>query len=166
MNALASDKALSRWWNRLEFLEWLIDDDPENLGTLAPEEADEEVLARAPSTGRVVGPWLAQCLLDGAGCYADPQVRRNSRLPALLRSQAEAALSRTSHECRRADGVGVGCIGCYTATCHYKAAAELSELSCAVVDVMHRDAAAASNTLSRHQGQAPREVRHEPTLIG
>lgn len=148
MNALANDKALSPWWYRLEFLEWLIDDDPENLDTLAPEEVDEEVLARAPSTGRVVAPWLAQCLLDGAGCYSVPQVRRDSRLPALLRSQAEAALSHTSHECRRADGV---CVGCYTATRHYKAAAELSGLRSEVVDVMQRDAAAASNTPPRRK---------------
>lgn len=124
---LAKDKDLARWWCRVEFLGWLIDDDPENLGSIEPIEVDEEVLARdGTRMAEAVAPWLARCLLARGGCYADERVRKTSRLPQLLRARAEAALARVPHEC---DSWRGGCHGCYAASRNAKEAAELWELA-------------------------------------
>ncbi|GGU40373.1 hypothetical protein GCM10010289_71490 [Streptomyces violascens] len=49
------------WWYRLEFLEWLIDDDPANLQNVVPDDIDEEVRDRVgTSMGKGVAPWLAR----------------------------------------------------------------------------------------------------------
>lgn len=122
---IAKDEDLARWWYRVEWLEWLIDDDPRNLENIKPVVVDEEVLARDTTRmAEAVAPWLARCLLAHAGCYADEQVRKNSRLPQLLRVRAEAVLARVPHDCDSWPG---GCHGCYAASRHATEAAELWE---------------------------------------
>ncbi|MFE6273978.1 hypothetical protein ACFVQ9_34910 [Streptomyces goshikiensis] len=135
--ALQTDPDLARWWYRLEFLDWLIDDDPRNLEDNVPDEIDEEVMARALGTARWVAPWLARGLLARAGCYADEGVRRNSRLPQLLRARADAVLAAAAHECG-----GGWCFGCSAAARHAAEAAELYELAVRVRVVLSAEAAA------------------------
>ncbi|MER8120647.1 hypothetical protein [Streptomyces sp. NPDC094031] len=135
------DKDLARWWYRVEFFEWLIDDDPENLQNVVPDDVDEEVLDRdRTSMWRVVAPWLARGLLERVGCYADAERRRTSRLPVLLVRQADTALA----ELAQARDSSPGDMG-YLTPGRARAAAELYQLAwdvtCAVRQEQHASAA-------------------------
>ncbi|MFJ2217931.1 hypothetical protein ACIQVO_36040 [Streptomyces sp. NPDC101062] len=147
---LAKDPDLARWWYRFEFLKWLIDDDPRNLENTAPAEVDEEVLARdGTNMAKTVAPWLVQSLMARAGCYADERMRANTRLPQLLRAQAEALLARIPHQCDS------WCYGCSAAAKYAREAAELFELGVQVGAALRSEGFATRAVLPRIAGPAP-----------